>query len=52
MSKVINIEDVYCESGIPIYTFVKPSEYNKLLVALRTKGRGVIVEGPSVRQHV
>lgn len=44
---MVNIEDVYCESGLPTFTFVKPSEYSKLLVSLRTKGRGVVVEGPS-----
>ena len=43
----IYLEDVYKKSGIPTYTFVKPSEYNKILVALRTKGRGIIIEGPS-----
>lgn len=43
----IYLEDVYKKSGIPTYTFVKPSEYNNILVALRTKGRGIIIEGPS-----
>jgi hypothetical protein len=43
----IYLEDVFKKSGIPTYTFVKPVEYNKILVALRTKGRGIIVEGPS-----
>lgn len=41
------LEDVFKTSGIPTYTFVKPAEYTKLKVALRSKGRGVIVEGPS-----
>lgn len=41
------LEDVFKKSGIPTYTFVKPNEYNRILVSLRTKGRGVIVEGPS-----
>jgi hypothetical protein len=41
------LESVFKISGVPTYTFVQPSEYNKLLVALRTAGRGVIVEGPS-----
>ena len=41
------LEEVYKLSGVPTYTFVKPLEYNRLLVALRTPGRGVIVEGPS-----
>ncbi|HEX6224355.1 MAG TPA: AAA family ATPase, partial [Chryseolinea sp.] len=43
----IYLEDVYKKSGIPTYTFVKPIEYNKILVALRTKGRGIVIEGPS-----
>lgn len=43
----IFLEDVFKTSGTPTYTFVKPVEYTKLLIALRTKGRGLIVEGPS-----
>ena len=41
------LEDVFKLSGIPTHTFVQPVEYNKLLVALRTAGRGVIIEGPT-----
>jgi hypothetical protein len=41
------LEDVFKKSGIPTYTFVKPVEYNKILVSLRTKGRGIVIEGPS-----
>lgn len=41
------LEDVFCDSGVPQYTFVEPSEYTKTKVALRTPGRGVVVEGPS-----
>jgi hypothetical protein len=41
------LEDVFKTSGIPTYTFVKPDEYNKIFVALRTKGRCLVVEGPS-----
>lgn len=43
----IFLEDVFKTSGTPTYTFVKPLEYTKLIVALRTKGRGLVVEGPS-----
>ena len=32
---------------MPTYTFVEPTEFNQLVVALRTPGRGVVVEGPS-----
>jgi len=42
-----NLEDVFKNSGIPTYTFVKPVEYQKLLVSLRTPGRGLVLEGPS-----
>jgi hypothetical protein len=41
------VEDVFKISGVPTYTFVKPSEFDRLKVALRTSGRGVVVEGPS-----
>ncbi|WP_395658417.1 TIR domain-containing protein [Nocardioides sp.] len=34
-------------SGVPTHTFVRPSAFNRLKVALKTPGRGVIVEGPS-----
>lgn len=43
----IFLEDVFKTSGSPTYTFVKPIEYTKLIVSLRTKGRGLVVEGPS-----
>jgi hypothetical protein len=41
------LEEVFKLSGVPTYTFVKPTEYEKLRVALRTAGRGVVIEGPS-----
>lgn len=41
------LEEVFKLSGIPTYTFVAPTEYARLLVALRTPGRGVVIEGPS-----
>lgn len=44
---IVYLEDVFKKSGIPTYTFVKPVEYNKILVSLRTKGRGLVIEGPS-----
>ena len=34
-------------SGIPEHTFVEPVEYTRLLVALRTPGRSIVIEGPS-----
>jgi hypothetical protein len=41
------LEEVFKISGVPTYTFVEPAEYARLRVALRTAGRGLIVEGPS-----
>ena len=43
----LTIEEVFKVSGIPTHTFVPPSAYARLKVALRTPGRGIIVEGPS-----
>jgi hypothetical protein len=41
------LQDVFVLSGVPDHTFVQPVEYPRLLVALRTAGRSVVVEGPS-----
>ncbi len=41
------LHEVFTISGIPKYTFVKPEEYPRLLMALKTPGRGIVVEGPS-----
>lgn len=43
----IKLEEVFKVGGVPTYTFVEPVEYNQLIVALRTPGRGIVVEGPS-----
>lgn len=42
-----HLEEVFKISGIPTHTFVRPLEFSALLVALRTPGRGVMIEGPS-----
>ena len=42
-----NLEDVFKLSGVPTVTFVEPVEFTRLKIALRTPGRGVVVEGPS-----
>jgi hypothetical protein len=42
-----NLESVFKLSGVPDLTFVKPLEYTRLLVSLRTAGRGLVIEGPS-----
>jgi hypothetical protein len=41
------LEEVFKTSGVPTFTFVEPSEYTRLIVGLRTPGRGVVIEGPS-----
>jgi Rad3-related DNA helicase len=41
------LEEVFKTSGIPTHTFVKPTEYQRLVVSLRTAGRGLVIEGPS-----
>ena len=45
--EIINVEDVYKITGIPTYTYVEPKEYSSLFVAIRSKGRNIVVEGPS-----
>ncbi|HEY4280398.1 MAG TPA: TIR domain-containing protein [Conexibacter sp.] len=41
------LEEVFKTSGVPTHTFVAPSAFHRLRVALRTPGRGVVIEGPS-----
>lgn len=41
------LQAVFVQSGLPTFTFVQPVEYDRLLVALRTHGRSIVVEGPS-----
>lgn len=43
----LTVEEVFKVSGVPTHTFVPPSAFDRLKVALRTPGRGVIIEGPS-----
>src|SRR5437867_5891291 len=47
MSSQPELHEVFKISGIPTYTFVKPEEYPALVMALKTPGRGIVVEGPS-----
>jgi hypothetical protein len=47
MTNTPELHEVFTISGIPKYTFVKPEEYPRLLMALKTPGRGIVVEGPS-----
>lgn len=44
---ILELQDVFILSGVPQHTFVQPVEYTRLLVALRTPGRSVVIEGPS-----
>ncbi|TAZ57812.1 TIR domain-containing protein [Rhizobium ruizarguesonis] len=41
------VEEVFKVSGVPTYTFVQPTRYAQMKVAIRTPGRCVVVEGPS-----
>lgn len=41
------LDEVFKKSGVPTHTFVAPTEFDRVLVALKTPGRGIIVEGPS-----
>lgn len=41
------LQDVFKDSGVPTHTFVEPNEYIKIVVTLGTKGRCLVVEGPS-----
>ncbi|MCS3458456.1 TIR domain-containing protein [Aeromonas sp. BIGb0445] len=41
------LENVFKLSGVPDVTFVEPTEYSRMLVSLRSMGRGLVVEGPS-----
>lgn len=42
-----NLEEVFCLSGIPTYTFVQPERYDEIKVSVRTPGRCLVLEGPS-----
>lgn len=44
---ILNLEEVFKEYGVPDYTFVKPREYNRILVNLRSQGKSMVIEGPS-----
>lgn len=45
MSK--NLEDIFVTEGVPLYTFVKPPNYNEILLDIRKPGKPVIIEGQS-----
>jgi len=41
------VEDVYRTEGVPEYTFVKPPNFNEILVDIRNPGKPVVIEGQS-----
>jgi serine kinase of HPr protein (carbohydrate metabolism regulator) len=41
------LQEVFKSGGVPSVTFVKPVEYPRILLNLRTPGRGLVIEGPS-----
>ena len=41
------LDEVFKKSGLPTHTFVQPSEYARVVVALQSPGRCMIIEGPS-----
>lgn len=41
------VEEVFVRAGVPKVTFVQPSMFDQLRIALRTPGLPVILEGPS-----
>lgn len=43
----LNVEEVFVTEGVPAFTFVRPPNYNKILVDIRTPGKPVILEGQS-----
>ncbi len=43
----LKIEEVFVTEGVPAFTFVKPPNYNRVFVDVRTQGKPVILEGQS-----
>lgn len=41
------VEEVFVTEGLPLFTFVKPPNYNDILVDIRHPGKPVIIEGQS-----
>lgn len=42
-----NLENVFVTEGVPLYTFVKPPNYNDIFLDIRKPGKPVIIEGQS-----
>lgn len=47
MQRKFLVEEVFVTEGIPEYTFVRPPNYNEVLVDIRRSGKPVIIEGQS-----
>jgi hypothetical protein len=43
----LNLEEVFVTEGLPTFTFVKPPNYNRILLDVRSTGKPVILEGQS-----
>jgi hypothetical protein len=43
----VKLEDVFVTEGVPEFTFVRPPNYNEILMDIRRAGKPVIVEGQS-----
>jgi Ni2+-binding GTPase involved in maturation of urease and hydrogenase len=41
------LQDVFKTGGVPTVTFVRPREYPRIILNLKTAGRGLVIEGPS-----
>lgn len=41
------VEEIYRTEGVPEYTFIRPPNFNELLVDLRNPGKPMVVEGQS-----
>ena len=39
------VEQVFRTTGVPTHTFVRPVEFDRLTIALRTPGRGAVIDG-------
>lgn len=43
----LNLEEVFVTEGVPAFTFVKPPNFNRILIDVRTPGKPVVLEGQS-----
>lgn len=41
------LEDVFVTAGVPEFTFIRPPNYNEILLDVRSPGKPVIIEGQS-----